>query len=98
MKSRRSKAKIRVGQKRLSVICSEPEQKPEILRPDAGGIDCGAQEHYIAVPPDRVRAGEPMGRRFSGFTEGLDAAVDWLKKCRGTSVAIGSRGGSWIAY
>jgi hypothetical protein len=40
MKSRRSKAKIRVGQKRLSVICSEPEQKPEILRPDAGGIDC----------------------------------------------------------
>jgi transposase len=96
MKSRRSKAKIRVGQKRLSVICSEPERKPEILRPDAGGIDCGAQEHYIAVPPDRVRAGEPIVRRFSAFTEGLDAAVDWLKECRVTTVAMESTGVYWI--
>ena len=97
MKSRRSKAKIRVGQKRLSVICSEPEQKPEILRPDAGGIDCGAQEHYIAVPPDRVRPGEPTVRRFSAFTEGLDAAVDWLKDCRISTVAMESTGVYWIA-
>jgi len=62
MKTKRSKAKIRVGQKGLSVICSEPEQKLEILRPDAAGIDCGAEEHYIAVPPDRVSAGEPTVR------------------------------------
>jgi transposase len=96
MKIKRSKAKIRVGQKRLSVICSEPEQKPEILRPDAGGIDCGAQEHYIAVPPDRVRAGEPAVRRFSAFTEGLDAAVEWLKECRVTTVAMESTGVYWI--
>ena len=96
MKTKRSKAKIRVGQKRLSVICSEPEQKLEILRPDAAGIDCGAQEHYIAVPPDRVRAGEPTVRRFSAFTEGLDAAVDWLKECRVTTVAMESTGVYWI--
>jgi transposase len=96
MKTRRSKAKIRVGQKRLSVICSESEQKLEIFRPDAGGIDCGAQEHYIAVPPDRVRAGEPTVRRFSAFTEGLDAAVDWLKACRITTVAMESTGVYWI--
>ena len=96
MKTRRSKAKIRVGQKRLSVICSEPEQKPEILRPDAGGIDCGAQEHYIAVPPDRVSVGQPTVRRFSAFTEGLDAVVDWLKDCRVTTVAMESTGVYWI--
>jgi transposase len=96
MKTRRSKAKIHVGQKRLSVICSEPEQKLEILRPDAGGIDCGAQEHYIAVPPDRVRPGQPTVRRFSAFTEGLDAAVDWLKECRVTTVAMESTGVYWI--
>jgi transposase len=96
MKIKRSKAKIRVGQKRLSVICSEPEQKLEILRPDAGGIDCGAEEHYIAVPPDRVRAGEPTVRRFSAFTEGLDAAVEWLKECRVTTVAMESTGVYWI--
>jgi transposase len=96
MKTRRSKAKIHVGQKRLSVICSESEQKLEILRPDAGGIDCGAQEHYIAVPPDRVRPGQPTVRRFSAFTEGLDAAVDWLKECRVTTVAMESTGVYWI--
>jgi len=97
MKIKRSKAKIRIGQKKLSVICSEPEQKLEILRPDAGGIDCGAEEHYIAVPPDRVRAGEPTVRRFSAFTEGLDAAVDWLKDCRISTVAMESTGVYWIA-
>ena len=96
MKTKRSKAEIRVGQKRLSVICSEPEQKLEILRTDAAGIDCGAQEHYIAVPPDRVRPGEPAVRRFSAFTEGLDAAVDWLKACRISTVAMESTGVYWI--
>jgi hypothetical protein len=50
MKTKRSKAKIRVGHKRRSAICSKPEQKLEVLRPDAAGIDCGAEEHYIAVP------------------------------------------------
>ena len=96
MKIKRSKAKTDVGQKRLSVICTEPEQKLEILRPDAGGIDCGAQEHYVAVPPDRVRPGEPTVRRFSAFTEGLDAAVDWLKECRVSTVAMESTGVYWI--
>jgi hypothetical protein len=55
MKTKRSKAEIRAGHKRLSVNCSKPEQKLEILRPDAAGIDCGAAEHYIAVPPDGAR-------------------------------------------
>ena len=98
MKTKRSKAKIRVGQKGLSVICSEPEQKLEILRPDAAGIDCGAQEHYVAVPPDRVSPGEPMVRRFSAFTEGLDASVEWLKDCRVSTVAMESTGVYWIAF
>ena len=97
MKTKRSKAKIRAGHKRRSVINSEPEQKLEILRPDAAGIDCGAEEHYIAVPPDRVSAGEPTVRCFSGFTEGLEAAVDWLKDCGVTTVAMESTGVYWIA-
>ena len=62
----------------------------------AAGIDCGAEEHYIAVPPDRVRAGEPTVRSFSAFTEGLDAAVEWLKACRVTTVAMESTGVYWI--
>jgi transposase len=96
MKTKRGKAKIGVGHKRRSAIKSEPEQRLEILRPDAAGIDCAAEEHYIAVPPDRVRAGEPTVRCFSAFTEGLDAAVDWLKACRITTVAMESTGVYWI--
>jgi hypothetical protein len=50
----------------------EPEGM-EIVNPHAGGIDCGAQEHYVAVPPQSVEPGEPFVRCFSAFTEGLVA-------------------------
>ena len=96
MKTKGSKAKIRAGRKSISVPCSEPAQELRILRPDAAGIDCGAQEHYVAVPPDRVSVGQPTVRRFSAFTEGLDAVVDWLKDCRVTTVAMESTGVYWI--
>jgi transposase len=96
MKTKRSKAKFRAGIESISVTSNEREQKLEILRPDAAGIDCGAQEHYVAVPVDRVSAGQPTVRCFSAFTEGLDAAVDWLKQCRVTTVAMESTGVYWI--
>ena len=69
----------------------------EIVHPHAGGIDCGAQEHYVAVPPQSVESGEPFVRCFSAFTEGLDALVEWLKACGVTTVAIESTGVYWIA-
>jgi transposase len=69
----------------------------EIVNPHAGGIDCGAQEHYVAVPPQSVKSGEPYVRCFSAFTEGLDALVEWLKVCGVTTVAIESTGVYWIA-
>ena len=69
----------------------------EIVNPQAGGIDCGAQEHYVAVPPQSVEPGEPVVRCFSAFTEGLDALVEWLKACGVTTVAIEATGVYWIA-
>jgi transposase len=96
MRTKRRKAKLQAGIRSISVTSNEAEQKLEILRPDAAGIDCGAQEHYIAVPVDRVSAGQPTVRSFSAFTEGLDAAVDWLKECRVTTVAMESTGVYWI--
>jgi transposase len=96
MKTKRSKAKLRAGMESISVTSNEREQKLEILRPDAAGIDCGAEEHYVAVPVDRVSAGQPTVRCFSAFTEGLDAAVDWLKECRVTTVAMESTGVYWV--
>jgi transposase len=96
MKTKRSKAKIGAGRKSISMPCSEPAKELQILRPDAAGIDCGAQEHYVAVPPDRVSVRQSTVRRFSAFTEGLDAVVDWLKDCRVTTVAMESTGVYWI--
>jgi transposase len=64
-----------------------------ILNPNTGGIDIGATNIYVAVPPDR----DPECiRRFATFTEDLHALADWLQRCRVTSVAMESTGVYWI--
>ena len=57
------------------------------------GIDCGAAEHYVAVPPDRDAM--PV-RAFKTFTSDLHRLADWLATCRVTSVAMESTGVYWI--
>ena len=42
-----------------------------VLEPDAAGIDIGAEEIYVAVPPDQDEAST---RRFSSFTRDLHAS------------------------
>jgi transposase len=58
-----------------------------------GGIDIGATEIYIAVPPDRDV--QPV-RKFTTFTEDLIAATDWLVRCGVKTVAMESTGVYWI--
>ena len=72
------------------------EEQMERVNPHAGGIDCGATEHYVAVPPESVGPGEASVRCFSAFTNGLDALVEWLKVCGVTTVAMESTGVYWI--
>src|SRR5260370_21849769 len=69
----------------------------EIVNPHAGGIDCGAPEPYVAVPPQSVEAGEPVVRCFSAFTEGLDAFAEMFQACGVTTGAIVLAHVSWIA-
>ena len=65
----------------------------ECLHPDAAGIDCGAAEHFVAVPPDR----DPMPvRSFPTFTTDLHRLADWLATCRITHVAMEATGVYWI--
>ena len=40
------------------------ERKAAVLEPDAAGIGIGAEEIYVAVPPDRD---EECVRKFSSF-------------------------------
>lgn len=65
------------------------ECKAVVLEPDAAGIDIGAEEIYVAVPPDRD---EESIRRFSSFTCDLHALADWLVRCRVRTVAMESTG------
>src|SRR5260370_30729973 len=68
------------------------EDRP-ILEPNAAGIDIGAREIFVAVPPDRD---EHPVRVFSTFTEDLQEMARWLVSCRITTVAMESTGVYWI--
>jgi len=69
------------------------EVKLPVLRPDAAGIDIGAEEIFVAVPADRDS--QPV-RRFPTFTQDLNALADWLTKCEIRTVAMESTGVYWI--
>lgn len=70
-----------------------PVQPLPICEPNAAGIDVGASELYVAVPPDRSE--QPV-RCFGTFTADLTELIAWLKECRITSVAMESTGVYWI--
>jgi transposase len=64
-----------------------------IMHPDAAGIDIGAEEIFVSVPPDRDT---DSVRHFATFTRDLLALADWLHKCNIRSVAMESTGVYWI--
>ncbi len=63
------------------------------IYPCAAGIDIGAEEIVVAVPPDRDP--EPV-RVFRTFTSDLHALVAWLVACGIDTVAMESTGVYWI--
>src|SRR5947209_2316889 len=64
-----------------------------VLHPDAAGIDIGANELFVAVPPDRDT---DAVRSFATFTQDLNALADWLQRCGVRSVAMESTSVYWI--
>ena len=74
----------------------KPRVSPTVLdriNPNVAGIDCGAAEHFVAVPPDRDAT--PV-QSFTTFTSDLLRLADWLAACRVTSVAMEATGVYWI--
>jgi transposase len=63
------------------------------MNPTAAGIDIGATEIYVAVPPD---CDQELVRSFATFTKDLHQLADWLKACKVESVAMESTGVYWI--
>ena len=82
-KSPKAKAKLKVK----LVENLEPVDR------DAAGLDIGASEIYVAVPPDR--SNESV-RVFPTFTADLYALAEWLTQCGIRSVAMESTGIYWI--
>jgi transposase len=64
-----------------------------VIEPNAAGIDIGATEVFVAVPPDRDP--RPI-RRFYTFTVDLQKLADWLEQCGIRTVAMESTGVYWI--
>ncbi len=71
---------------------SKPGDGP-LFEPNAAGIDIGAREIFVAVPPDRDT--EPV-RKCETFTEDLRQMADWLVSCGVTTAAMESTGVYWI--
>lgn len=64
-----------------------------VMNPDAAGIDIGATEIYVAIPPDRD---SESVRMFATFTRDLNALADWLQQTGIRTVAMESTGVYWI--
>jgi transposase len=65
-----------------------------VMNKNAAGIDVGAAESWVSVPPDRSQ--EPI-RRFEMFTRDLNQLGQWLKQCGIETVAMESTGVYWVA-
>ena len=68
-------------------------QDRPVLEPNAAGIDVGAREMFVAVPPGRD---ENPVRVFATFNEDLERLADWLVDGGVTTVALESTGVYWI--
>jgi transposase len=80
-KRRKRKAKIQI------------DEQWQAINPHAAGIDIGAKEHWVCVPPGSA---EINVRPFGTCTADLNALADWLQECGVTSVAMESTGVYWI--
>ncbi len=83
-----SKLSVRRTRKSNSTVRPRPT-----VCPDAAGIDLGATEHFVAVPPERDP--QPV-RCFATDTAALHALADWLIKCGVRTVAMEATGVYWI--
>ena len=92
---------------RRKTVVSPPDPAMDALlhtlNPHAAGIDIGATDLWVCVPPGAVvllrhpptTLPAPV-RRFGVFTGDLHAIAAWLRQCGVTTVAMESTGVYWI--
>jgi transposase len=82
-----------VARKRKLKHSSKKKAVQEVVHPNAAGIDIGAEENWVAVPPDRDE--QPV-RSFGCFTEDLHTVAQWLEACGIDTVAMEATGVYWV--
>ncbi len=82
-----------MAKKNTSKRRAQKKAVQEVIHPNAAGIDIGAEQSYVAVPPDRD---DPSVRVFDCFTEDLHALARWLQACGIDTVAMESTGVYWV--
>jgi len=91
---KRKPAGGKAASRRSSKKGASPQQSINTqTHPDAAGIDVGAEEFVVSVPPGRCE--EPV-RTYTTFTSGVHALRDWLLSCGITTAAMESTGNYWI--
>ena len=88
--TKQTEAKNNVSRRKKRGLC---QQDRPVIEPNAAGIDVGAREMYVAIPPDRDP--DPV-RVFKTFTADLEALIDWLVERGITTVAMEATGVYWI--
>ncbi len=74
-------------------VAKDPTQGLQVTNPNAAAIDIGCAEHWVAVPPGRIK--EPV-RKFGCCTAELEALADWLVACRVDTVVLEATGNYWM--
>ncbi len=74
-------------------IAQRKLEKLDYINMNAAGIDIGSKSHFVAIPEGRDTE---FVREFKTFTNDLKALVDWLKKCKITTIAMEATGVYWI--
>jgi transposase len=66
------------------------EIKMPIVNPHSAGIDVGSRSHYVAVGQ-----GAEDVKEFGVYSSDHEKLIEWLKKCRVTTIAMESTGSYW---
>lgn len=91
--SKPTKAKTKTKTKTKTRTVKDPTKGLQVANPNAGAIDIGSFEHWVAVPPGRA---QETVRRFGCFTAELEALADWLVQCGVDTVIMEATGNYWV--
>jgi transposase len=86
---KKSSSKLKKAKQKISI-----DSNWSLVHPNAVGIDLGARQHWVAIPPGRA---EQSLRVFGTSTPELEALADWLQAHQLTHVAMEATGVYWIA-